>query len=389
VITPGQRHPDDDDQLKVVPLFEHSELLDRIRSEPGHLRLLLAPIVDLRRGAVAGYEALLAHGDEAPARPADWSGRVHDRQAGAVEAALVETALAARHTLPADAVLAIGVSARALGSEELRDVLVSAGTLTGVVLVVSRESGEEDPVASREALELARHAGAAVGVDETGSGSSSLRQLLRLRPDFVRIGPDFVREVDRDQAKAAVVEALAALASRIDARIVASGIVGAPELNALKRMGVPLGQGPMFGTPGPEPAGLVAATAKVVAEAPAGPDPDRTVAALVEAMPALRFDAGLEDLADAFLADPRNDVVVLVDERSRPLALAERAALLRGENYERPVMRITARSPLKAVARRAAARPVLERYHPLVGCDRGGVYQGIVRIESLLDALAV
>ena len=39
-------------------------------------------------------------------------------------------------------------------------------------------------------------------------------------------------------------------------------------------------------------------------------------------------------------------------------------------------MRITPTSPLKAVARRAAARPLLERFHPLVACDRRGVYLG-------------
>ena len=51
-------------------------------------------------------------------------------------------------------------------------------------------------------------------------------------------------------------------------------------------------------------------------------------------------------------------------------------------------MRITPTSPLKAVARRAAARPMLERFHPLVACDRRGVYLGLVRVEQLLDALA-
>ena len=108
----------------------------------------------------------------------------------------------------------------------------------------------------------------------------------------------------------------------------------------------------------------------------------------MEARPAIPWGAPIEDLADTFLDDPRHDVLVLVDERSRPLALAERAALLRGEPYERPVMRITPSSPLKAAARRAAGRPVMERFHPLVVCDRRGVYLGIVRVEQLLDALA-
>jgi hypothetical protein len=51
-------------------------------------------------------------------------------------------------------------------------------------------------------------------------------------------------------------------------------------------------------------------------------------------------------------------------------------------------MRISPTSPQKAVARRAAARPWLERFHPLVACDRRGVYLGLVRIEQLLDAIA-
>jgi hypothetical protein len=43
---------------------------------------------------------------------------------------------------------------------------------------------------------------------------------------------------------------------------------------------------------------------------------------------------------------------------------------------------------MRAVARRAAARPLIERFYPLVACDRRGVYLGLVRVEQLLDALA-
>jgi hypothetical protein len=113
-----------------------------------------------------------------------------------------------------------------------------------------------------------------------------------------------------------------------------------------------------------------------------------TVAGLIEEREPLAWGSSLEQVADRFLEDPLSDVIVLVDERSRPLALAERSALMRGEPHERPIMRISPTSPQKAVARRAAARPWLERFHPLVACDRRGVYLGIVRIEQLLDALA-
>jgi hypothetical protein len=153
-------------------------------------------------------------------------------------------------------------------------------------------------------------------------------------------------------------------------------------------MGLPLGQGPLFGAPGPVMAPLAPTVADAIRRASPPVAPAETVAGLIEARTALPWGSSLEEVADAFLEDPLNDVIVLVDERSRPLALAERAALLRGEPYERPIMRISPTSPQKAVARRAAARPWLERYHPLVACDRRGVYLGLVRIEQLLDAIA-
>lgn len=374
--------------LKVVSMLDRSGLAERLAANPAGAVPWFEPIVDLRRGEAAGYEVVIDFEDGGAQAPRAWSQGVHPRQSGAVEGPLLEKALAARERLPTSCFLAVSLSAHGVLSEEVAAVLASAGRLERVVLVVTDDSQGADPVAVRRVLDGARDAGATVAVDETGSGYSSLKQVLSLRPDFVRIGADFVVEIDRDQAKAAVVETLGSLASRIDSWVIASGIPGSGELDTLRRLGVPLGQGPMFGRPLPAMGPLEGRVVRLIKEAAPVPSGEPTVAPLVEARPPVAWGAPIEDLADAFLDDPRHDVVVLVDERSRPLALAERAALLRGEPYERPVMRITPSSPLKAVARRAAARPVLERYHPLVACDRRGVYLGVVRVEQLLDALA-
>jgi EAL domain-containing protein (putative c-di-GMP-specific phosphodiesterase class I) len=381
--------PPDPHRLRVVPLHDRGGLADRLARDPASVSVRFNAIADLKRGAPAGYEAVFCIGDDGPAlSPHAWSQQVHVQAAGAVEAQLVERVLAARAKLPDSTFLAVDVSAQALLGEQLPAVLEAAGRLERLVLVVADDTHKVPGHALRGVVEAVREAGGMIGVDETGSGYASLRQVLAVRPDFVRIGSDFVVEVDRDQAKGAVVETLASLASRIDAWVIACGIPGRPELAALRRMGVPLGQGPMFGVPAPEMGPL----SELVADAIRGTDPpvgaEATVASLIEARPPLPWGATLDEIADAFLDDPRHDIVVLVDERSRPLALAERAALLRGEPYERPVMRITPSSPMKAVARRAAARPPLERFHPLVACDRRGVYLGLVRIEQLLDALA-
>ena len=379
----------DPNRLRVVPLHDRGGLLERLERDPGSVEIRFNAVADLKRGGPAGYEAVFCIGDDdVPRSPHGWSRDVHVQAAGGVEGHLVARALAAREQLPDNTFLAVDVSAQALLTEELQALLRDAGRLERLVLVFADETHRVTTHELRPVIDAVREAGGMIGVDETGSGYASLRQVLAVRPDFVRVGSDFVVEVDRDQAKGAVVETLGALASRIDAWVIACGIPGRPELAALRRMGVPLGQGPMFGGP----AAQMGALPELVADAIRATDPpveaEETVASLIEARPALGWGASLDEIADAFLDDPRHDVIVLVDERSRPLALAERAALLRGEAYERPIMRITPSSPMKAVARRAAARSPLERFHPLVACDRRGVYLGLVRVEQLLDALA-
>jgi EAL domain-containing protein (putative c-di-GMP-specific phosphodiesterase class I) len=378
--------PDPSSHLRVVPLHDRSGLIERVESTPDAVRPRFAPIADLKGGVAAGYEVLLSVGGDEALAPSRWSQEVHLPLAGRLEAALVAAALAERERLPADALLAINVSAAALRSPELRAALDRAGSLEHVI-VMSTEDAAEDS-GDREALEAVRDAGGLVGVDETGSGYASLRHVLDLRPDFIRVGADFVAGIDGDEAKGAVVEAVVSLAARMGAGVIAAGIPGRPELSALRRMGVALGQGPLFGTPAAAMAPLADTVADAIRRASPPVEPAETVAGLIEARPALPWGSSLEEIADAFLEDPARDVLVLVDERSRPLALAERAALLRGEPYERPLMRISPTSPQKAVARRAAARPWLERFHPLVACDRRGVYLGLVRIEQLLDAIA-
>jgi EAL domain-containing protein (putative c-di-GMP-specific phosphodiesterase class I) len=387
---PDREHParQPRSHLRVVDLRDPSGLLDRIEAQPEALRVLFTPVADLSRAVAAGYEAVVAFQGGDPAAPRSFSDPLHPATAGRMEAPLVRRILQVRDQLPGSAFLMVNVSAPALCSPELPAVLAEAGPLERIVLVVADDTQGEQAGTVRAALDRVREAGGLVAVDETGSGYASLRQLLSLRPDFVRIGGDFTTELDRDQAKAAVVETLGALASRIDAWLIASGIPGRQELGALRRMGVPLGQGPVIGGASETPEPLPDRVADAIRQATPPTEARDTVAALVEARPALPWGGSLEEIADAFLEDPRHDVVVLVDERNRPLALAERAALLRGEPFERPVMRITPTSALKAVARRAAARPLLERFHPLVACDRRGVYLGVVRVEQLLDALA-
>ena len=64
---------------------------------------------------------------------------------------------------------------------------------------------------------------------------------------------------DRDQIKAAIIDGLNRMAAQLDIPLLAEGIESREELAELERLGVPLGQGYLFGEPSPSFTGEPAA----------------------------------------------------------------------------------------------------------------------------------
>src|SRR3712207_2853310 len=351
------------------------------------LLVAFRPIADLRRGDTVSFEALVSLPDDEARSAAEWSAHGRAEHAGAVEALILERVLEERRRLPPRALLAVTVSAPAVVTAPVQQALAAAGTLDRVLLSIA----DGDPIetfALGAALEAARDAGLRIAVEAGSASRPELERITRLRPEFILAGEQLVQYIPEDLACAASVEALVGLASRIDAEILASGVAREADLRALARAGVGFAMGAVIGRPVARMEGLGPAIEALVAALAADEPAERGLAGLVESPIALPVDTPLSDIVDALLLDPRNDYLPLIDEEYRPVALVERAAVLRAEPCERPVMWVLPDSPLKAVARRAVQRPPLERFTPLVCCDAGGRYIGIVRIERLVSALA-
>src|SRR4051794_34614930 len=110
-------------RLRVVDLHDPAGVLARVEDRPEALRACFAPIADLGRGTIAGYEVLVAIDREAAVAPAVWSEEVHPDAAGRLEAVLAQRALAERAEVPDGAFLMVGVSTAALRSSELPAVI--------------------------------------------------------------------------------------------------------------------------------------------------------------------------------------------------------------------------------------------------------------------------
>ena len=345
------------------------------------VNVVFQPIVDLRRGMVCGYEALSRFPAEMAAGPDKWfsAAALHGRGVE-LEAVTLESALAGRSTIGDNCFLSLNVSPEAVCSERIQALLLSQTDLRGVVLEITEQTPVEDYDALHEALAPLREAGATVAVDDTGAGYASMRHVVALEPQFVKLDRSLVSGAHADPRKAAAIAAIGAFAGELDAWVVAEGIETSAELDALVSMQLPLAQGYLLGRP--------SATMDDLGNDVSQRIRDRVqrsgsgVGALLQ--PVLTVAAG-EDARGVLAESAAPDVAVRVDEYDRPLSVI---VARQGALEEAPALCTDPETPPEELALRAMARPSGRRFVPAACCDERGKLLGLIRVERLVESLA-
>jgi EAL domain-containing protein (putative c-di-GMP-specific phosphodiesterase class I) len=103
----------------------------------------------------------------------------------------------------------------------------------------------------REVRDYYRKLGFQIALDDTGAGYASLEAVMELSPDFIKVDRAFVHGIDEDPGRQELLRALRSVADRIGARIIGEGLDTLEELETLGRLGIPFGQGWLFGKPHP------------------------------------------------------------------------------------------------------------------------------------------
>jgi len=341
------------------------------------------PIVDTARGTVVGYEALARFPGFAEKNPEAWfaAARAHGKAAG-LEAAALRAALVARPSLPANCFLTLNVSPELLLTESIRDIWRSQGDLGGLVIELTEQTPIDSYLELEPDLNQLRAAGALIAVDDAGAGYAGLRHLLALRPSLIKIDRELIQDVDRDEAKRALISMLGTFASRVDAWILAEGVERVEELDALVALGVPLVQGYCLARPGPawQPIGLD------VAHRLASKPPVTHQSIIRDIVEPAATASSTETAAAAFGENPALQSVVLIGEHLRPVAVLDPAAAAVG--MVSPGMRVNLDTPISEALARSMTRDRDSRFDPLLVTDNAGRFAGIARMERLITALA-
>ncbi|HWH93906.1 MAG TPA: EAL domain-containing protein [Baekduia sp.] len=259
-----------------MPELAHHRGLDLLLQRFGGLTCQYQPIVDLTTGRPVAFEALARFGTGTPPDRVFGEARalgIHHE----LEQVAVEQALAAGPP-PGGARLSVNLSPDVLrGSSLLRRL---PDDLTNIVVEVTENDlvAHEDLVS--DALADLRGRGALIAVDDAGAGYASLRQVLALQPDVIKIDRSLVSRVHRDPAKAALIRAFVTLGRELGGSVCAEGIETADELHTLADLDVATGQGYLLARPAPpwpvvDPGAARACTAsqrQALAEATGGDD---------------------------------------------------------------------------------------------------------------------
>ncbi len=380
-------------------------LVDEVLTDPERLSLLFQPIVSFAEATVVGYETLArferpAGMAEALARtlsPDRWFLAADALGAGArFEALVVARCLELRTSMPPDCFLTFNVSPHLVTDPAILDLLLGAGPLHPLVVEFTEHRDVPDLAPLVRLRDRLADLGGLLALDDAGSGYSGLQQMTRLRPHLIKLDRALVADADGDEVKLALAELLGEFAERIDAWLLAEGVETWAEFTAFARIGVPLGQGYLFGRPAPPWATLAPEVVARMRSSVARVNLTENVVSLSE--PAWTLQGGTVDPdGERPGGAVAGRIGLRLDRYGRPLAmllpLAEplpQGSSGRGASGHREVpvsLRVAPTDDVVSVVHRLMTREDATRFDPLVCIDERGRSLGIIRVERLIQRL--
>jgi diguanylate cyclase (GGDEF)-like protein len=227
------------------------------------LRLFYQPLIDLKSGEVAGFEALArwTHPDRGEISPSEFipvaeeSGLILQLGRWAMDTAaqtLADWDRQAGEALPL--YVGVNLSAIQVARDDIAAVVSSAlrsSGLTGdrLTLELTESSIVQDPARATRVFDALKSLDATVAMDDFGTGYSSLAYLQRLPIDVLKIDKSFVSGMMVDPDAVAIVRAVLSLAEALGMSTTAEGIETVELATTLAALGCASGQGFYFAKP--------------------------------------------------------------------------------------------------------------------------------------------
>ena len=227
------------------------------------LKLFYQPLIDLKSGEVAGFEALARweHEDRGEISPTEFipvaeeSGLILQLGRWAMhKAADTLAGWDEQAGKPLPVYVGVNLSAIQVARDDVAALVQSAlkaSGLTGnrLTLELTESSIVQDPVRAQRVFDALKSLEATVAMDDFGTGYSSLAYLQRLPIDVLKIDRSFVSGMMVDPDSVAIVRAVLSLADALGMSTTAEGIETVELATTLATLGCASGQGFYFAKP--------------------------------------------------------------------------------------------------------------------------------------------
>jgi diguanylate cyclase (GGDEF)-like protein/PAS domain S-box-containing protein len=257
------------DRAEVFDIPTHHRAVDDLRTgnalhraiERGELRMHYQPVLDIARGALTGFEALIRwqHPERGLVSPAEFiplaeeTGLIVPLGVWALEASCRQARL--WHDAAVDGTrltMSVNLSPRQLAETSFPNEVARILAETGLVpdslwLEITETTLMRDVESALSALNALRTLGLHLAVDDFGTGYSSMAYLERLPVESLKIDRSFVAGVGRRSDSSAITSAIVSLAHALHLKTVAEGIEEPEQLQWLRSIGCEFGQGYLFG----------------------------------------------------------------------------------------------------------------------------------------------
>jgi len=152
--------------------------------------------------------------------------------------------------------VAVNLSARQFQQADLENQIADLIESTGIepsqlCLEITESLAMDDVDMTSAVLTKLHNLGIRLAIDDFGTGHSSLGYLARFPIDVIKIDQSFVRGIDQDPVKSAIVSAVVALSQAIGSTTVVEGVETLPELEQIEGLGCDVAQGFYFSRPLP------------------------------------------------------------------------------------------------------------------------------------------
>ncbi|GEM_PF-4762097 len=248
-----------EEYLQSIKLIEKRAYLNEVHEE-NQLYSVFQPIVDVRLGSIFGYEAL---------------SRTTNTAFGSIWE-LIECAKNTKYLKAINELMATNhlwtfaqlkteskklfINMDAKTAEELKgqdsnllNLIYDLGFKPSDVVLEFTERDDIDSDSFMEYIRYLRSEGVLLAIDNYGTGGCSGLELIRLRPDIVKLDRGLIEDINNNAYKQAFVNSILKFCEAAGLMLIAEGVETLDEAKTLLKLGVEKMQGYYFAKPQPTP----------------------------------------------------------------------------------------------------------------------------------------